>query len=106
MISVTSLAKIYGTRRAVDNQSFAIEPGRASGFVGPNCSGKSMTIRMMVVASPAPTTVTSVTTEALTDRWPGRSPPSAPPSMYRLALVAAPTIISAPSPGQRRQCPA
>ncbi len=48
MISVTSLTKTYGTRRAVDNLSFTVEPGRVTGFVGPNGSGKSTTMRMMV----------------------------------------------------------
>lgn len=48
MISVSSLTKTYGTRRAVDNLSFTVEPGRVTGFVGPNGSGKSTTMRMML----------------------------------------------------------
>ncbi len=39
MITVENLTKTYGTRRAVDNVSFEIQPGRITGFVGPNLSG-------------------------------------------------------------------
>lgn len=48
MITVESLTKSYGSRRAVDNLSFTVEPGQVTGFVGPNGSGKSTTMRMMV----------------------------------------------------------
>lgn len=48
MITVESLTKTYGDRRAVDSLSFTVEPGRVTGFVGPNGSGKSTTMRMMV----------------------------------------------------------
>jgi ABC-2 type transport system ATP-binding protein len=48
MITVDALTKTYGSRRAVDNLTFEIKPGRVTGFVGPNGSGKSTTMRMMV----------------------------------------------------------
>lgn len=48
MITVESLTKTYGSRRAVDSLSFEVRPGRVTGFVGPNGSGKSTTMRMMV----------------------------------------------------------
>ncbi len=48
MITVENLTKTYGDRRAVDNLSFEVKPGRVTGFVGPNGSGKSTTMRMMV----------------------------------------------------------
>ncbi len=48
MITVDSLTKTYGSRRAVDDLSFEVRPGRVTGFVGPNGSGKSTTMRMMV----------------------------------------------------------
>ena len=48
MITVENLTKTYGSRRAVDDLSFEIHPGRVTGFVGPNGSGKSTTMRMMV----------------------------------------------------------
>lgn len=48
MITVDQLTKTYGDRRAVDDLTFAVRPGRVTGFVGPNGSGKSTTMRMMV----------------------------------------------------------
>jgi len=48
MITVDGLSKTYGDRRAVDQLSFTVRPGRVTGFVGPNGSGKSTTMRMMV----------------------------------------------------------
>ncbi len=48
MITVEHLTKTYGDRRAVDDLSFTVLPGRVTGFVGPNGSGKSTTMRMMV----------------------------------------------------------
>ena len=36
MITVEALTKTYGDRRVVDNLSFEVKPGRATGFVGPN----------------------------------------------------------------------
>lgn len=33
MITVENLAKIYGSRRAVDDLSFEVHPGRLSGLV-------------------------------------------------------------------------
>ena len=48
MITVEALTKTYGDRRAVDDLSFEVRPGRVTGFVGPNGSGKSTTMRMMV----------------------------------------------------------
>lgn len=48
MITVDRLTKTYGETRAVDALTFAVRPGRVTGFVGPNGSGKSTTMRMMV----------------------------------------------------------
>lgn len=40
MITVDAPTKTYGDRRAVDSLSFEVRPGRVTGFVGPNGSGK------------------------------------------------------------------
>ncbi len=48
MIHVRGLTKHYGDRRAVDDLSFELTPGRVTGFVGPNGAGKSTTMRMML----------------------------------------------------------
>jgi len=46
-ISVSSLTKIYGTQRAVDNISFSLKKGEIVGFLGPNGAGKSTTMKMI-----------------------------------------------------------
>jgi ABC-2 type transport system ATP-binding protein len=48
MIEVEGLTKHYGTTRAVDELSFAVEPGRVTGFIGPNGAGKSTTMRLIL----------------------------------------------------------
>src|SRR3989442_4343948 len=47
MIKVQNLAKVFGTKRAVDDVSFAVERGEVLGFLGPNGAGKSTTMRMI-----------------------------------------------------------
>lgn len=47
-IEVSGLTKHYRAVRAVDDLSFAVEPGRVTGFLGPNGSGKTTTLRMML----------------------------------------------------------
>jgi ABC-2 type transport system ATP-binding protein len=45
---VSNLTKVYPKVRAVDDLSFTVEPGRVTGFLGPNGSGKTTTLRMML----------------------------------------------------------
>jgi lipooligosaccharide transport system ATP-binding protein len=45
---VTGLAKNFGGRVAVDNISFAIQPGECVGFLGPNGAGKTTTINILL----------------------------------------------------------
>ena len=47
VLSVEGLTKIYGSRYAVDNISFAILEGQIFGFLGANGAGKSTTIKML-----------------------------------------------------------
>jgi len=47
-ISVDRLTKRYGSVLAVDDLSFDVEPGRVTGFLGPNGSGKTTTLRMLL----------------------------------------------------------
>ena len=47
-IEVVGLTKRFGTFTAVDNLSFAVEPGRITGFLGPNGAGKTTTLRMLL----------------------------------------------------------
>ncbi len=48
MITATALTKRYGAKTAVDDITFAVRPGRVTGFLGPNGAGKSTTMRMIV----------------------------------------------------------
>ncbi|MCX6402033.1 MAG: ATP-binding cassette domain-containing protein [Propionibacteriales bacterium] len=52
MITVDQLTKTYGDFVAVDNISFACQPGRVTGFLGPNGAGKSTSMRIMVGLTP------------------------------------------------------
>jgi ABC-2 type transport system ATP-binding protein len=46
-LDVSNVTKRYGDTVAVDNVSFAAEPGRILGLLGPNGAGKTTTIRMI-----------------------------------------------------------
>jgi ABC-2 type transport system ATP-binding protein len=46
-VDVTGLSKLYGGRAVVDNLSIQLETGRICGFLGPNGSGKTTTLRML-----------------------------------------------------------
>ncbi len=48
MIEARGLTKKYGDTVAVDNLSFAVEPGRITGFLGPNGAGKTTTMRLIL----------------------------------------------------------
>jgi ABC-2 type transport system ATP-binding protein len=43
-----SLTKRFGSLVAVDDLSFALEPGTITGFLGPNGAGKTTTLRMLL----------------------------------------------------------
>ena len=45
-IEIEGLTKRFGGFVAVDSLSFTVEPGRITGFLGPNGSGKTTTLRM------------------------------------------------------------
>ncbi|SNC61633.1 ABC-2 type transport system ATP-binding protein [Kytococcus aerolatus] len=47
-VDIRNLTKVYGSFRAVDDLSFTVEPGRVTGFLGPNGSGKTTTLRMLL----------------------------------------------------------
>ncbi len=47
-IAAESLTKDFGRIRAVDDVSFEIRPGRVVGLLGPNGSGKTTTLRMLL----------------------------------------------------------
>jgi ABC-2 type transport system ATP-binding protein len=47
-IDVNELRKRFGSTQALDGMTFAVSPGRVTGFVGPNGAGKSTTIRVIL----------------------------------------------------------
>lgn len=47
-ITVHELTKRFGAVTAVDGLSFTVEPGRVTGFLGPNGSGKTTTLRAIL----------------------------------------------------------
>ncbi|MGH7868128.1 MAG: ATP-binding cassette domain-containing protein [Candidatus Dormibacteraceae bacterium] len=48
IVEAEGLGKSFGSKRAVDDVSFQLRPGRVTGFLGPNGSGKSTTMRLML----------------------------------------------------------
>jgi ABC-2 type transport system ATP-binding protein len=48
VIELAGLTKVYGGRRAVDDLTAVVEPGRVTGFLGPNGSGKTTTMRCIL----------------------------------------------------------
>ena len=53
MIEVENLTKIYGASPAIQDVSFAVEPGEIVGFLGPNGAGKTTTMRILAGYLPA-----------------------------------------------------
>lgn len=53
VIEVQGLTRMFGTFTAVDGVSFSIPRGQIFGFLGPNGSGKTTTIRMLLGLLPA-----------------------------------------------------
>ncbi|MGP0032538.1 MAG: ABC transporter ATP-binding protein [Acidimicrobiales bacterium] len=47
-IEIKGLTKHFGSVLAVDDLDFTVEPGRVTGFLGPNGSGKTTTLRMLL----------------------------------------------------------
>ena len=54
VVQAESLTKRFGKLTAVDDLSFALEPGTITGFLGPNGAGKTTTLRMLLgLAAPS-----------------------------------------------------
>jgi ABC-2 type transport system ATP-binding protein len=53
MIEVEHLSKVYGSTPAIEDVTFAVEPGEILGFLGPNGAGKTTTMRILAGYLPA-----------------------------------------------------
>ena len=53
MIEVEHLGKVYGSTTAIQDVTFAAEPGEILGFLGPNGAGKTTTMRILAGYLPA-----------------------------------------------------
>lgn len=53
MIEVEHLSKVYGSTPAIQDVTFAVEPGEILGFLGPNGAGKTTTMRILTGYLPA-----------------------------------------------------
>jgi ABC-2 type transport system ATP-binding protein len=60
LIAIENLTKRYGKTLAVDDLSFAVEPGQVTGFLGPNGAGKTTTLRILLDLVKATSGTTSI----------------------------------------------
>lgn len=81
MIVVRNLIKQFGARLALDDVSFSVEPGRVTAFLGPNGSGKTTTMRILLGLE------TATSGEALVDGY--RYPRLTDPMFHVGALLDA-----------------
>jgi ABC-2 type transport system ATP-binding protein len=84
LLQIDSLTKVFGRRHpvtAVDGLSFTVQPGRVTGFLGPNGSGKTTTLRCLLGL------VTPSSGRALIDGRPYRDLPD-PTTLVGAALEA------------------
>ena len=102
-IEIRGLTKRFGSFVAVDDLSFAVEPGRITGFLGPNGAGKTTTLRMLLGPGPLHQRHRHHRRPAL--RRPpdpavhGRARPSRPPTSTP-AAAAATTCGCSPTPAR------
>src|SRR5512145_1359419 len=47
-VDVVGLTKMFGALKAVDDLTFSVRPGVVTGFLGPNGSGKTTTLRCIL----------------------------------------------------------
>ena len=89
-----ALTKRFGKLLAVDDLSFALEPGTITGFLGPNGAGKTTTLRMLLGLA-APTSGRALDLrQALRASWSGLRSGSARCSRRPTSIPAAPAAIT------------
>lgn len=60
MIKVEHLSKTYGSTPAIQDVTFAVQPGEILGFLGPNGAGKTTTMRILAGYLPASSGTASI----------------------------------------------
>ena len=70
MLDARSLTKWFGAIRAVSDVSFTLAPGEVLGYLGPNGSGKTTTVGMLLgLVTPSGGTSSSGAPTSRTTRW-------------------------------------
>ena len=52
LLEVQGVSRTFGATRAVDNVSFAVQPGELLGLIGPNGAGKSTLFNLIAGVMP------------------------------------------------------
>src|SRR5436305_12808105 len=52
VVDARGLTKVYGSRRVVDDLTFAVASGETLGLLGPNGAGKTTTIKLVTCFAP------------------------------------------------------
>ena len=71
MIEVSNLTKRFGNVLAVHDLSFTVQPGQVTGFLGPNGSGKTTTLRMILGLNAPSAGTATVDGRPFRERGPG-----------------------------------
>ena len=71
MIEVSNLTKRFGKVLAVHDLSFTVQPGQVTGFLGPNGSGKTTTLRMILGLNAPSAGTATVDGRPFRERGPG-----------------------------------
>ncbi len=67
-IETTALTKRYGETTAVDELDLTVSDGTVYGFLGPNGSGKTTTMRLLIGLTTPPSGIATVAGVSVTDR--------------------------------------
>ena len=102
-ISFHNLTKRYGPVLAVDDLSFDALPGRVTGLLGPDGSGKTTTLRILLGLA-APTSGTATLAGWPYPRLPDRPAASAPPWTATPSTPGAARPSTCGSSPPRRTC--
>jgi ABC-2 type transport system ATP-binding protein len=93
VLEIAGVSKRFGTRQALDDVSFTVEPGEVFGFVGSNGAGKTTTMRIVLGV---------LTADAGEVRWQAR--PVDADLRRRIGSPPAAPSCSSPAASSSRRC--